>query len=153
MPRILLVDDDPECLLALSNRLRFAFRKHGLKVDTAECAVTGLILAHEDHYDALVVDVVMPGITGLKFVEQLRRTQPQVPIIMISGWDVNACAEQARRLDLMACLPKPIEFASLRDLLGQVLGEGDRPRERVHQFARQGRHKPRSTSARKPYPS
>ena len=72
MPRILLVDDDPECLLALSNRLRFAFRKHGLKVDTAECAVTGLILAHEYHYDALFVDVVMPGITGLKFVEQLR---------------------------------------------------------------------------------
>ena len=153
MARLLLVDDDPECLLALSNRLRFAFREHGLRVDTAECAVTGLILAHEGPYDALVVDVVMPGMTGLKFVEQLRRTQPEVPIIMISGWDVTACTEQALRLRLMACLPKPIEFSCLRDLLAQVLDGRDRPRGRgrVHQVARREWHKPRSSSGHTPY--
>ena len=103
MPHVMLVDDDRECLLALSNRLKFAFRGYGLKVDIADGAATEFILAHEGHYDALVVDVLMPGINGLKFVEQLRHTQPRVPIIMMTGGDVNACEEQAARLGLMAC--------------------------------------------------
>ncbi len=110
MPHLLLVDDDRDCLTALSNRLRFAFRGQGLEVDVADSAASGLISSHGAHYDALIVDVLMPGINGLKFVEQLRRTQPHVPIIMMSGWDVKSCEEQAARLGLIACLPKPIDF-------------------------------------------
>src|SRR6478672_12617175 len=120
MPHVLIVDDDRECLTALSNRLRFAFH-HALKVDSADCATTGLILAHERRYDALVVDVCMPGINGIKFVEQLRRTQPSVPIIMMSGGDITACQDQAARLGLMACLVKPLEFGTLLNLLAELL--------------------------------
>ena len=120
MPHVLIVDDDRECLTALSNRLRFAFH-HALKVDSADCATTGLILAHERRYDALVVDVCMPGINGIKFVEQLRRTQPNVPIVMMTGWDLTACEKHAARLGLIACLSKPIEFAQLLGLLADLL--------------------------------
>ena len=80
MPSLLLVDDDRDCLTALSNRLRFAFRDQRVEVDVADSAATGLILAHTGHYDVLIVDVLMPSINGLKFVEQLRRTQPHVPL-------------------------------------------------------------------------
>ena len=121
MPHVLIVDDDRGCLTALSNRLRFAFRSHALKVDSADCASTGLILAYERRYDALLVDVHMPGINGIKFVEQLRRTQPSVPIIMMSGGDITACQEHAARLGLMACLVKPLEFGTLLNLVADVL--------------------------------
>jgi DNA-binding NtrC family response regulator len=139
MPHVLLVDDDRECLLALSNRLRFAFCSLGLKVDIADGAVTGLILAHEGHYEAMVADVLMPGINGLKFVEQLRRTQPSVPIIMMTGGDVNVCEEQAERLGLMACLSKPIDFAQLRVLLEEVLKDEG---QLVREHRRGGRRRP-----------
>jgi DNA-binding NtrC family response regulator len=121
MPQVLLVDDDKECLNALSNRLRFAFRRHALRVDIADCAATGLILAHQGEYDALLIDVLMPGINGIKFVEQLRRSQPDVPIVMMSGWEVAKCEEHAARLGLIACLPKPIEFGALVGLLAELL--------------------------------
>ena len=121
MPHVLIVDDDRGCLTALSNRLRFAFRNHALEVDSADCATTGLILAHERRYDALVVDVCMPGINGIKFVEQLRRTQPHVPIVMMTGWDITACQEHAARLGVIACLSKPIEFGTLLNLLADIL--------------------------------
>ena len=123
MPHLLLVDDDRDCLTALSNRLHFALRGQGVEVDVADSAATGLILAHAAHYDALIVDVLMPNINGFKFVEQLRRTQPNVPIIMMSGWDVKRCEEQAERLGLLACLPKPIDFSTLLMLVHEVLDD------------------------------
>lgn len=137
MPHVLLIDDDRDCLTALSNRLRFAFRDHSLQVDTADSAATGLILSHTDHYDALVVDALMPGTNGIKFVEQLRRVQRDVPIIMMSGWDIKSCEEQAGRLELLACLPKPIEFPTLCGLIHGVLGKKkNSPHQSVTRHAR-----------------
>lgn len=121
MPRVLLVDDDKECLTALGNRLRFTFRRENLDVDVADSAATGLILSHAARYDAIIVDLLMPGISGIKFVEQLRGTQPHVPIIMISGGDVTQCEEQMAHLGVIACLPKPVDFSTLRRLLSELL--------------------------------
>ncbi|WP_447983536.1 response regulator [Nitrospira sp. Nam74] len=143
MPSLLLVDDDRDCLTALSNRLRFAFRDQRVEVDVADSAATGLILAHTGNYDALIVDVLMPSINGLKFVEQLRRTQPHVPIIMMSGWDLKSCEEQTGRLGLMACLPKPIDFSRLGALIHEVLND-ERQGQLMHGVAHQAPHQPRS---------
>jgi YesN/AraC family two-component response regulator len=54
-------------------------------VDVADSAIAGLMLCHASYYDVLIVDVLMPGTTGLNFVEQLRRTRRDVVVIMISG--------------------------------------------------------------------
>ena len=121
MPHVLLIDDDKDCLTALANRLRFAFRGQNVEVDVADSAITGLMLCHASYYDVLIVDVLMPGTTGLKFVEQLRRTKPDVPVIMISGGDVTRCEEQAAVLGLVAVLPKPLDFAKLLRTIQEVL--------------------------------
>ncbi|HKO19026.1 MAG TPA: response regulator, partial [Acidobacteriaceae bacterium] len=121
MPHVLLIDDDKDCLTALANRLRFAFRGQNVEVDVADSAITGLMLCHASSYDVLIVDVLMPGTTGLKFVEQLRRTKPDVPLIMISGGDVARCEEQAGVLGVVAVLPKPLDFATLLRTIHEVL--------------------------------
>jgi DNA-binding response OmpR family regulator len=121
VPHILLVDDDSICLAALAQRLRFAFREHGLEVDVASLAAGALILAHTHHYDALIVDLIMPRVTRFKFIEQLAYFQPQVPIIVMSGFDVERCEEEVRRLGLTAFIPKPIDFTQLRRGLTAVL--------------------------------
>ena len=119
--RLLLVDDDRDCLLALGQRLRFTFRHLHLEVDTAASATTALLLAHAYHYDGLIVDVMMPGVTGFKFLEQLGRIQPGVPIIVMSGFDMQHCEEEVRRLGFTAFLPKPIDFSKLSRGLAAVL--------------------------------
>jgi Response regulator containing CheY-like receiver, AAA-type ATPase, and DNA-binding domains len=118
---ILVVDDDPVCLAALAQRLRFAFREQGLEVDVAGSAAAALILTHSHHYDALIVDLIMPGVTRFKFIEQLAHFQAEVPIIVMSGFDVERCDEEVRRLGLTAFLPKPIDFAQLCRGLTAVL--------------------------------
>ena len=121
MAHLLLVDDDPACLVALAERLRFALRKQQLKVDAVDSAAEALILAHTRHYDALLVDLIMPGVIGFKFIEQLAHIQPSVPIIIMSGFDVERCEEEVRRLGLTAFLPKPIDFSQLHRGLVAVL--------------------------------
>jgi DNA-binding response OmpR family regulator len=121
VPHLLLVDDDPGCLAALAQRLRFGFREQRLEVDVADSAAEALILAYTHHYDALIVDLIMPGVTRFKFIEQLARTQSETPIIVMSGFEVERCEEEVRRLGLTAFLPKPIDFSQLRSGLSAVL--------------------------------
>ncbi len=135
MDRLLLIDDDRDCLLALGQRLRFTFRHLQLEVDTAASATTAFLLAHTYHYDALIVDVMMPGVTRFKFLEQLGRIQPGVPIIVMSGFDVQHCEEEVRRLGLTAFLPKPLDFSKLsRGLTAVLPDKSAQPRHRQAQW-------------------
>ena len=118
MKRLLLVDDDPSCLLALGERLRFAFRKDNLAVDIADSASTGIILGHTYRYDAVIVDLVMPGTPGMTFVKQLRQTQPDVPVIMVSGSTHQG--EIGGQSEAVAFFPKPIDFSGLCHTLTSV---------------------------------
>jgi DNA-binding NtrC family response regulator len=121
VPLVLLIDDDKDCLMALANRLRFAFKGQHVEVDVADSAITGLMLCHASSYDVVIVDVLMPGTTGLMFVEQLRRTKPTVPVILISGGDLQRWEEQAAPLGVVAVLPKPLDFAKLHRIVHEVL--------------------------------
>jgi DNA-binding response OmpR family regulator len=123
MKRLLIVDDDYECLTALSNRLRFQFRTVSLVVDIADSASEGIILAHMHRYDAVIVDRLMPGIGGAVFVKQLRQIQPAVPVIMMSGGtpDDHMPDDHMNELALVALLPKPIEFYELCEVLRSLL--------------------------------
>ena len=60
------------CLRALAHRLRFVFGRT-LCVDVTDYATEALILARAHQYDVLIVDVVMPGGMGVKFIEQVAR--------------------------------------------------------------------------------
>lgn len=155
--RLLLVDDDRDCLTALSTRLRFALRDQRVEVDVSESAATGLILAHAAHYDALIVDLIMPGVPRFKFIEQLAHIQPDAPIIVMSGFDVERCEEEVHRLGLTAFLPKPIDFAQLlRGLIAVLPHRSTQVRHRiVHRPVRHARpglvHRSRYDRPNQPY--
>jgi DNA-binding NtrC family response regulator len=141
MKRLLIVDDDHECLAALSNRLRFQFRTVNLVVDIADSASKGIILSHMHRYDVVIVDRLMPGVGGAAFVKQLRQIQPAVPVIMISGFDGMA-HDQMSQLESVAFLPKPIEFSHLCGMLGSLLvaSESAGPRNESDQRTRMPTH-------------
>ena len=125
MKRLLLLDDDVDCLKALGSRLRFAFRESDLTVDTAESASMGIILAHTFTYDAVIVDLVMPGITGETFIYQLNQVQPEAPVIVISGSEPNDQYKTTGRGLPLAFFPKPIDFSAMRALLKPLLVTSD----------------------------
>ncbi|GAB1822838.1 response regulator transcription factor [Herbidospora sp. RD11066] len=79
--RILAVDDDPAILRVLRRGLTL----EGFSVEAAGGGQAALEVA--DHVDAIVLDVSMPGVTGIQVCAELRRRGSEVPILMLSALD------------------------------------------------------------------
>lgn len=120
--RILLVEDEPR----LNRSLTKALREEGYAVDTAEDGAEGLYKAQNYDYDAVVLDVMLPGLDGWTVLERLR-SQKRTPVLMLTARD--ATQDRVRGLDTGAddYLVKPFDlselFARLRSLIRRASGQ------------------------------
>jgi len=89
--QILIVDDEEDLVTFLAHRLR----KRGMEVTTALEGTSALAVAAKHKFDVALVDLKMPGIDGIQVMEQLRRMQPYVEIIMLTGHGSHDSAWEA----------------------------------------------------------
>ena len=87
---------------------------HAVGAATSEQA---LKLAQHRHFDAVISDIVRPGMDGLTFLEVFKRAYPAVPVVIASGVLDEAIACRAKRLRAFDCLPKPFSCRELVDLV------------------------------------
>lgn len=82
-PTVLFVDDDPDHLLLYS----LIMENSGFRTVLAKSASEALSLMEKEHFDALISDVRMPGVSGIELVSFIRRnsTQAEIPIIMLTA--------------------------------------------------------------------
>ncbi len=107
--RLLVVEDDRK----LSRALRRGLEQEGYEVDIADNGDTALELATEHEYDAVVLDVMLPGRDGFAVCRALRESERWVPVIMLTARaDVT---DRIRGLDEGAddYLVKPFDFGEL----------------------------------------
>ena len=78
---VLLVDDEEEYVSVLSERLR----RRGLDVSAAVRADDALALLKEGNFDVALVDLIMPGISGLDLLKNLKAVRPEVQVILLTG--------------------------------------------------------------------
>jgi two-component system response regulator RegA len=102
---ILLVDDS----LLLRERLAQAFRDRGFVVHTAKDYDSGMAGARELRPDLAVVDLRMPGRSGLDLVRDLRQLNAATQVLVLSGFGSIATAIDAIRLGAVNFLPKPAD--------------------------------------------
>ncbi len=122
MKRILLVDDDAELLDALLRQ--FHPHRQEWQVATAGDGAEALRLAHEQPFDLLITDILMPEKDGIETVRAFRREHPSVKIVAISGGGRHLGIEPlywARELGANATLEKPFDFHVLRDTVRTLL--------------------------------
>jgi DNA-binding response OmpR family regulator len=102
---VLIIDDD-EKLLALA---RLALSKHGIRVETVTTATAGLARLRESPADLVILDIVMPDLSGWETLRRIRESS-HVPVMLLSGRDSDV--DKARGLDLGAddYLTKPFSF-------------------------------------------
>lgn len=81
MANILIIDDEKSIRKTLSEILSY----EGYKVDEAADGLEGFKMFKEKSYDAVLCDIKMPKMDGLEFLEKARETNPDVPIVMVSG--------------------------------------------------------------------
>src|SRR2546428_12613094 len=104
---VLIVDDDSALLEALPEALRL--RMSGVIVDAADSAAAALDLIAAHDYDAIVTDIKMPGMDGLALLAEIRRHQPDTPVLMITGHGEDVLAIHSLRSGAYDFIQKPID--------------------------------------------
>jgi two-component system alkaline phosphatase synthesis response regulator PhoP len=124
MPRILIVDDEPEMLRGLEDNLRF----EGYQTLTAGDGERALALALSEAPDLIVLDLMLPGLSGWDVCRALRQRGLDVPVIMLTARGTEA--DQVSGLELGAddYVTKPF---SLRELLARIRAVLRRPGPRL----------------------
>lgn len=105
LQRILLVDDDPIYL----QRLAKALRDRGCTIATAETAEAAPTAAAELKPQAAVLDLKLPGASGLTCLRELRATWPELRVLMLTGYGSIATAMEAVRQGAWDYLTKPAD--------------------------------------------
>jgi phosphoserine phosphatase RsbU/P len=118
-PLVLVVDDTRANRDLLERRLS----KYGYRVEVAEDGETALRLVGEKSYDAILLDVMMPGINGLDVLRELRRTYAatDLPIIMATAKDASEDIVQAMQAGANDYVTKPLDFPVVLARLGTQL--------------------------------
>jgi two-component system, OmpR family, response regulator len=122
--RILVVEDDKHVARAVKRGLE----AEGFAVDVAFDGTDGRWLATENAYDAMVLDIMLPGTNGYDLCAELRRAGNWTPILMLTAKDGEQ--DEARALDTGAddFLAKPFSYVVLRARLRALLRRGGHER-------------------------
>ncbi|TXK82642.1 response regulator [Paenibacillus sp. N3.4] len=131
--RVLIVDDEYYFRKLLTNFIDWS--RFGFVIDQeAEDGATALELARSEQYDLIIVDINMPGMTGLDFVEELRSSNIDSKIIFITSYDVFEYARTAISLGASYYLLKPVDEEELIKALKEIRLELDREAESTDYF-------------------
>jgi two-component system OmpR family response regulator len=127
--RILLVDDEERFATAV----RQGLEAEGLAVDLAHDGNEGLWMARSNDYDAIVLDILLPGLNGYRICAELRDGGNWTPILMLTALDEDL--DEAEALDTGAddYLSKPFSFVVLVARLRALLRRGMTPRPAILQ--------------------
>ena len=104
---VLIVDDDQALLEALPEAMRL--RMGGVTVETADSAAAALDRIADRDYDAIVTDIRMPGMDGLKLLDEIRTRKPDIPTLIITGHGDNDLVVHALRGGARDFIQKPID--------------------------------------------
>ncbi|HKF97809.1 MAG TPA: ATP-binding protein, partial [Steroidobacteraceae bacterium] len=119
----ILVIDDEESLVRLSEEVLASLGYEPVGCVGAQQALR-VFRAAPQRFDAVLTDAIMPEMSGLELIAELRRVRPELPVVLVSGYggpDLNAAAAAA---GAHAVLMKPLGSAELAQCLAQVMARG-----------------------------
>ena len=118
--RILIVDDE----VNVANLLAESVKVQGHEAVVAVSGAEGLTLLQEKPPDAVFLDIVMPEMSGIEVLRQIRVTHPALPVIVITGIASPKQIEEVRRLGVTEVIEKPFVLRHLEEALGNLQAEG-----------------------------
>ncbi len=117
-PRVLIAEDDPDTLVILRINLTAA----GIETILAGDGRTALARIEAENPDAVLLDVLLPGIDGWQVLEALHAKGNRVPVVMCSAKDNIHDLQRARDLGAVAYLTKPFDIDRLVEVTTEVVG-------------------------------
>ena len=105
--RIMIVDDEPD----ICDCLEQFFRSRGFAVQSAFSGEEAVERLNEGEVDCIILDVLLPGLTGLEVLKHAKALHPQVRVIVVTAVDDEGVQETARRYGADAVISKPFDFS------------------------------------------
>ena len=122
LPQILVIDDEVGPRESLRMLLKPKYQVH-----TADCVEAGLKLLKEKQPDTIVMDIRMPGMTGIEGLRRIREIDPHLSVIMLTGFGALDTAKEALRLGANDYISKPFDAHEMQEVIGRNV-----ERTRVH---------------------
>jgi two-component system response regulator PilR (NtrC family) len=116
--RVLVVDDDPGVRASLT----YFLEEWDVEVLAVQDGHTALAIFAGKRFDLIFVDLYMPGMTGLEMAALVRRLDPGIPIILITGWASTLEAIAVAAAGITRVLPKPFPMDELATCLRLMHG-------------------------------
>jgi DNA-binding NtrC family response regulator len=120
--RILIVDDAE----LLREGLREWLIADGFDVEAASTGKEAIDKVNSSKFDIAILDLKLPDIDGLQLYEYIKKIDPKIAGIMITGYPSQETEEKAKKLGLADFLPKPFDLDGLEKVIDHVIAEADR---------------------------
>ena len=123
--RVLVVDDE-EILRTL---MESVLSLEGFAVDTSASAEDAMIRLARSEYDLVIADNSMPGMQGLDLLAEIRRTRPELPVVIMTAYGSIEVSMRAHELGAAGYLLKPFEdIHAIAEEVRRVVARSDRER-------------------------
>ena len=117
---VFVVDDDP----AMRDSLNWLLGAEGLSVETYETAEAFLGIYDPARAGCLIVDVCLPGMSGLDLQDELRARGITLPVVIVTGYGEAASRARALRAGALDFIEKPLNVEVLLDRIHEALESG-----------------------------
>ena len=131
MPKVLVVEDDESMAIAL----RDGFKYEGYEVVMAKDGATGLRMAQEGHHDLVILDVMLPRMSGLDVCKRVRRDGNHVPIIMLTARGQEIDKVLGLKTGADDYVTKPFSFLELMARVEAVMRRSSNYGEQIDTYA------------------
>lgn len=118
--RVLVVDDDA----GICDMLRDVFELENFAVAVANDGFQAIDIAKEQPFDVVLLDIKMPGMSGMEALKHLKTIIPHTPVIMLSAFAFEDIIRESFGQGAFAALSKPIDFETLFSTIAKACGRG-----------------------------
>lgn len=136
--KLLVVDDELPVCRSISSVLK----PEGYAVDVALSGEEALRKEEENRYDVMLVDLMMPGMSGMELIRVVKGKRPDIVMIMITGYPTMKTAVESVKLGAFDYIPKPFTPDELRSLVSRALERRRLYEEKITPKAEVGEAKP-----------
>ncbi len=109
--RVLLVDDEEEFLEIMAERMR----ARDIEVTTSSSAQEAFALLKKESFDAVIMDFMMPEINGIEALKQIKEKNPEMQIILLSGYATVQKGVEAMKAGAFDFIEKPADLDKLSE--------------------------------------
>ena len=124
---ILVIDDEE----SIRDACEQALSSNDINVEAAENGLEGLSLLKDKCFDIIILDLKMPGLSGMDVLKKIRENNPETMVIIITGFATIESAVEAMKYGAYDFIPKPFAPDSLRGIVKRALDRRELALENV----------------------